>query len=174
MRTAFPSLPLISLIFTLFVCSLAIFPSLVSLSPHHAFHLSSLFASVFHYARFQSQPILRHLQHSLSLSLSLPLSRSLLSFISGSLKRTLVANVKGPAGIKQVPSVAMSTVQESAVEQFDLLNIINNTIKVMSHLHFTFWTPVCCREIPGLDSRKPGSLTVSGTAFPLMTEKSFH
>lgn len=70
----------------------------------------------------------------------------------------------------------MSTVQESAAEQFDLLNIINNTIKVVSRLHFTFWTRVCCGEIPGLDSRKPGSssVTVSGTAFPLMTEKSFH
>lgn len=48
------------------------------------------------------------------------------SFISCSLKCTLVANVKSPAGIKQVPSVAMSTFQESAVEQFDLLNIIRH------------------------------------------------
>lgn len=46
------------------------------------------------------------------------------SFISCFLKCSLVANVKDPAGIKQVPSVAMSTFQESAVEQFDLLNII--------------------------------------------------
>lgn len=72
---------------------------------------------------FLSQHISAFLLESVS---SNPLLSPLLSpsFISCFLKCSLVANVKGPARIKQVPSVAMSTFQESAVEQFDLLNII--------------------------------------------------